>query len=441
MQTEIEWILATARDAQASWRKTPVNERIAIVRRFADLMVAKRDQLGHELTLQMGRPIRYTPKEIDTMAARANFMASVAEEELADIQLPLVEGFKRFIRREPLGLVFAIMPWNYPYLTAVNLVIPALLAGNAVVLRHSPHTPLVAERMVEAFLEAGGPEGVFQFIHLSPDQADWVVRRPEVDFVAFTGSVAIGRTVQKAASDKFIGVGLELGGKDPAYVRADADLDFAAENVVDGSLFNSGQSCCAVERVYVQKAVFDEFVAKMVDVAKSNVLGDPTDPATTLGPLIRRSSAEFVRGQVHEALSKGAKALIDEALYPAAKPGSCYVAPQILVNVDHSMRLMTEETFGPLVGVMPVDGDDEAVRLMNDSPFGLTASVWTTDEEAAIAIADQIETGTVFMNRCDYLDPELPWVGVKESGRGCTLSRLGFEHLTRPKSFHLRTRT
>jgi acyl-CoA reductase-like NAD-dependent aldehyde dehydrogenase len=401
-------------------------------------MVANRDMLGMELTLQMGRPIRYAPKEIDTMAHRAKFMSGAAAGCLSDIRLERLPGFDRFIRREPLGLVFAIMPWNYPYLTAVNTVVPALLAGNTVVLKHSPHTPLAAERMAEAFAEAGLPEGVFQYLHASPDQTEWIVRRNEVDFVAFTGSVAVGRQVQRAASERFIGVGLELGGKDPAYVRSDADLAFTIENVLEGALFNSGQSCCAIERVYVHRDVYDEFVAGAVSVANSYVLGDPLDAETTLGPLVRTSSAEFVRGQISEAVGQGARALLDESDFPTSKAGSPYLAPQILVNVNHSMRIMNEETFGPIVGVMPVDCDEEAVTLMNDSRFGLTASIWTRNLQAGLSVADSVNTGTVFINRCDTLDPELPWVGVKDSGRGCTLSRLGFDSLTRPKSFHLR---
>jgi acyl-CoA reductase-like NAD-dependent aldehyde dehydrogenase len=436
-QKAIDYALAAAHIAQAVWKKVPLVERIAVCDRFVELMVARKDELGAELTQQMGRPIRYTPGEIATMGARATTMASIATEALADIVLPK-EGFTRYIRREPLGVVLAIVPWNYPYLTAVNVVVPALLAGNAVVLKPSPHTPLTGERMAEAVAEAGLSEGLFQVLHLTPEQADAVVQRPDVDYVAFTGSVKVGRLVQKAASDRFIGVGLELGGKDPAYVRADADLDFAAENVLDGAFFNSGQSCCAIERVYVHRSVYDQFLEKAVAITRGYVLGDPTNPETTLGPLVRTSSADFVRGQIAEAVAQGARCLIDEAEFPASKPGTPYLAPQIVVDVNHSMRLMTEETFGPVVGVMAVDSDEEAVRLMNNSDFGLTASIWTRDVAQAELLGDQLETGTVFLNRCDYLDPELPWVGVKDSGRGCTLSTLGYSHLTRPKSFHLR---
>jgi acyl-CoA reductase-like NAD-dependent aldehyde dehydrogenase len=260
-----------------------------------------------------------------------------------------------------------------------------------------------------------------------------------VNFVAFTGSVAGGYAVQQAASGRFVGVGLELGGKDPAYIRADANLDHAIENVIDGAMFNSGQSCCAVERIYVHRDVYDQFVDGAVALTNQYILGDPLNHETTLGPVVRQRSADLIRAHIAEAISCGAKALIDEARFPRAQHNTPYVAPQILVNVDHSMRVMTEETFGPVVGVMPVSSDEEAIQLMNDSVYGLTASVWTADVDAAIRIGEELETGTVFMNRCDYLDPALAWTGVKQSGRGVSLSELGYEQLTQPKSFHLRT--
>lgn len=435
---EIEVALRQAHEAQSHWRQVSVGERVEICLRFAEIMVSNRDVLGHELALQMGRPIRYGSREIDTMAVRTRFMCETATSSLADIPLEAIKGFTRFISRAPLGVVFAIVPWNYPFLTAVNSAIPALLAGNSVILKPSPHTPLSAERIFEALIEAGLPKGVFQVLHLSPALAEHVVRSEMVDFVAFTGSVNVGRTVQKACSDRFIGVGLELGGKDAAYIRADADIQFSAENVVDGAFFNSGQSCCAIERVYVHADVYLDFIAKAAEVTNQYVLGDPLDMATTLGPMVRTSSADFVRGQISEALSQGASALIDEGKFATSKPGTPYLAPQILTHVNHNMRVMTEESFGPVVGIMRVESDAEAVELINDSRFGLTASIWTADESAALQLGDQLEVGTVFMNRCDYLDPELPWVGVKDSGRGYTLSRLGFDHLTRPKSFHLR---
>jgi acyl-CoA reductase-like NAD-dependent aldehyde dehydrogenase len=286
--------------------------------------------------------------------------------------------------------------------------------------------------------EAGLPSGLLRVFHVSHEATTRIISELGVDHVAFTGSVAGGAAVEEAAAGRFIGVGLELGGKDPAYVRADADLDHAVENLVDGAFFNSGQSCCGIERIYVHASVYDRFVEGAVALTWRYVLGDPTEPDTTLGPMVRTAAAEFVRGQIAEAVRQGARALIDEKAFPKSRSGTPYLAPQILVDVDHTMRVMREETFGPTVGIMKVGSDEEAIRLMNDSDFGLTAAVWTRDAEAAEMIGNQLATGTVFMNRCDYLDPALAWTGVKQSGRGVTLSVLGYEHLTRPKSFHLR---
>jgi len=438
---ELRHALAAAREAQAVWCRSPVGERVDMVERFCQAMRARRAEVAEELTRQMGRPLRYAPLEVDRLCERARYMAQIAEEALAPLALPPGDTLHRFIRREPLGSVLTIAPWNYPYLTAVNSIVPALLAGNAVLLKHSGQTPLCAERFAQAFAEAGLPKGVFQVLHLSHEDTERAIREPGIDFVAFTGSVEGGRQVQRAATQRFIGVNLELGGKDPAYVRADANLKHAIENLVDGAFFNSGQSCCGIERIYVHERVYEGFVEGAVALAKTYVLGNPLDPATTLGPMVRAAAADFVRGQIAEALRQGARGLVDPKLFPASAAGTAYLAPQVLVDVDHRMRVMTEESFGPVVGVMRVRGDDEAVALMNDSPYGLTAALWTEDEEAAIALGERLETGTVFMNRCDYLDPALAWTGVKDSGRGCTLSRLGFEQLTRPKSYHLRVRT
>jgi acyl-CoA reductase-like NAD-dependent aldehyde dehydrogenase len=366
-------------------------------------------------------------------------MIAIAPSALGDIAVEPKDGFTRFIRRDPLGVVFVVAPWNYPYLTAVNALMPALAAGNAVLLKHSHQTPLCAERFAEAFETAGLPAGLFAHLHLSHAATAKLVGSEGVDFVSFTGSVPGGHAVQEAAAQRFIGTGLELGGKDPAYVCADAKLDHAIENVIDGAFFNSGQSCCGIERIYVQADVYDAFVEGAVELTRAYVLGNPTEPETTLGPMVRASAADFVRGQIADAVAAGAKALIDPKTFPANAVGTPYLAPQILVDVDHSMRVMTEESFGPVVGIMKVASDEEAVALMNDSDFGLTASIWTTDEDAAVAIGDRVETGTWFMNRADYLDPALAWTGVKDSGRGCSLSRVGYEQLTRPKSFHLRT--
>lgn len=438
---QIETTLTQAVAAQAFWKRTPVAERAAICRRMLKFLVDNADEVGKELSWQIGRPIAYSPFEIRRgFQERVNFMCDIAEQELSDHRLDAKENFERFIRREPLGVVLVLAPWNYPWLASVNAVVPAILAGNSVILKIAPQTPLVAERYAQAFEAAGLPEGVFQFLHIDHDQVAEVIRDPRIAFVAFTGSVAGGHAVQRAASERFIATGLELGGKDPAYVRPDAPMAETIENLVDGAMFNSGQSCCAIERIYVHRDVYDRFVEGAVELTKQYKLGDPLQPESTLGPMVRADAADKAREHIREALSKGARGLIDPALFPSSRVGTPYLAPQILVNVDHSMLVMSEETFAPVVGVMPVKDDAEAIRLMNDSRYGLTASIWTSDADAALRIGDQVETGTWYMNRCDYLDPQLAWVGIKDSGRGCTLSRLGFEAFTRPKSYHLRLR-
>jgi acyl-CoA reductase-like NAD-dependent aldehyde dehydrogenase len=440
-EREIEQALVRARDAQRSWRAVPVGERAALLGRAVDAFVARKAEIAAEITRQMGRPIRFAPSEVGGFEERARYMIGVAESALTDVEVGAKPGFTRFIRHVPLGTVLVIAPWNYPYLTAVNAVVPALMAGNAVILKPSAQTPLTAERIADAFATAGLPDGIFQYLHLSHEATTKLVASDELDFVSFTGSVRGGHAVQEAAAQRFLGIGLELGGKDPAYVRSDADLAHAIEDLADGAFFNSGQSCCAIERIYCHEAVYDRFVEGLVELTRGYRLDDPTNPATTLGPLVRPAAADFVRGQVADAVAGGAKAHLPPESFPKDAPGSAYMAPQVLTGVDHSMRIMTEETFGPAIGLMPVASDDEAIRLMNDSRYGLTAAIWTADVEAAIRIGDEIETGTWFMNRCDYLDPALAWTGIKDSGRGCSLSRLQYEHLTRPKSFHLRTAT
>jgi acyl-CoA reductase-like NAD-dependent aldehyde dehydrogenase len=435
---EIETALARARKAAGEWKHVPLRERQALLARAVDAFVADKAKIAEEITWQMGRPVSQSPGEVRGFEERSRYMIEVAPEALKDLDVGEKAGFHRFIRRDPVGVVFVVAPWNYPYLTAVNSIVPALMAGNTVILKHSAQTPLCAERFAEAFRKGGLPEGVFQFLHLSHDDTAKIIQDARVDFVAFTGSVAGGHAVQEAAAGRFIGTGLELGGKDPAYVRPDANMDHAIENLVDGAFFNSGQSCCGIERIYAHEKIYDRFLEGFVDLTKRYRLGNPTLPDTNLGPMVRTSAAEFVRKQIADAVKAGAKALIDPKSFPADKPGTPYLAPQVLVDVDHSMRVMTEESFGPVIGIMKVRSDEEAIGLMNDSPYGLTAAIWTTDEDAAIRIGDKVETGTWFMNRCDYLDPALAWTGVKDSGRGCTLSRVGYEQLTRPKSFHLR---
>jgi len=431
-------MLSTAVSAQSGWRRTSLSKRAAILTEATQHLLEHAEDIAAEITLEMGRPIRYSSSEVAGFVQRATAMIALAPDALADLEQPSDDGIVRFIRREPLGVVLGLCAWNYPYLIAANIVIPALMAGNAVLLKHADQTPSCPERIAAALASAGLPEGLFQYAHMNHDLAATAIADPRVDFVAFTGSVAGGRAVHRAAGGHFKAVGLELGGNDPAYVRSDADLDHAVENLVDGAMFNSGQSCCGVERIYVHQDLFDPFVERFAEQVRTYVMGDPRDPETTLGPVVRTEAADRIRATIADAVQRGARTLIDPALFPAAQPGTAFVAPQVLVEVDDDMPIMREETFGPVVGIAPVASDAEAIQRMNHSPYGLTASIWTRDQAAALSIGDALETGTVFMNRCDYLDPLLAWVGIKNSGRGCTLSSVGYEHLTRPKSFHLR---
>ncbi|KIM64493.1 hypothetical protein SCLCIDRAFT_1213318 [Scleroderma citrinum Foug A] len=451
-EAELDEKLQNAARAQEAWKQIDLKERIAVGYKFMEeFEKMKGDELYLELTQQMGRPITQVPGEIRGFLSRAEYMLSIAESSLSDVSLKDTDapGFRRFIKRVPLGVVFVIAPWNFPYLTSINSVLPAIIAGNTVLLKPSPQTPLVAERFATALINAGVPKNLIQVLHLSPSLTSYVVQHKLVDFVSFTGSVVGGQAVERAAVEAsgFKGVALELGGKDPAYVRPDADLNYTVAELVDGAMFNSGQSCCAVERIYVHESVYDKFVEGYVDLVKKYKLGDPTEAGTNLGPVVSVASAERIRKQVSDAVNAGAKALIPKELFPIVQPNNAYVAPQVLVDVNHTMDVMMEETFGPVVGIQKVSSDEEAIHLMNDSPYGLTASVWTNaaenpkSEKAFLQIAEQLDTGTVFLNRCDVLDPALSWTGVKNSGRGVSLSKFGYDQLTRPKSIHMKIKT
>lgn len=433
----LDTALVKARAAQKQWARVPVAERAAAALRFLDALKAMNEEIVPELALQMGRPVRYGG-EMRGVEERVRHMAAIAEASLAPVVPEQKPGFRRMIKREPLGLVLVIAPWNYPYLTAVNAVVPGIIAGNAVILKAASQTLLTGDRFQMAMDRAGLPDGLFQHLALAHDDVARILAAGAVDHVNFTGSVEGGKAIERVAAGSFTSLGLELGGKDPAYVRTDVDLPFAVENLVDGTFFNSGQCCCGIERIYVDEAVFEPFVEGFVALTKNYVLGDPLDAATTLGPMAHTRFAELVRRQTQKAVAKGALARIDVKAFAADKPGTPYLAPQVLTGVDHSMAVMVEESFGPVVGIMKVAGEAEAIRLMNDSPYGLTASIWTKDDEAAERIGAEIETGTVYMNRCDYLDPALAWTGVKSTGRGVSLSLIGYEMLTQPKSYHLR---
>jgi acyl-CoA reductase-like NAD-dependent aldehyde dehydrogenase len=433
---EIAAAVAKTRRAREVWGEITVRERVKFLNHFLDALIGKNDEIVPELAWQMGRPIRYGGEKRG-VEERSRHMIDIAEESLKPSMRPDKQGFERWIAHEPLGTVMVIAPWNYPYLTAVNSIVPALMAGNAVILKHASQTLLVGERFAEAFAAAGLPDGLFQNLVLNHADTEKLIGSGQIDHINFTGSVEGGRRIERAAAGTFASLGLELGGKDPAYVRADANVSYAAENLVDGSFFNSGQSCCGVERIYVHADVYDRFVKDFVEVARGWTLGNPLDPETVVGPMATGRFADLVRGQTLEALRKGAKAHLNWK-HDLDEESSPYLAPEVLTNVNHQMAVMREESFGPVVGIMKVADDAEAIQLMNDSPYGLTASIWTEDLDAAAKIGSKVETGTVFANRCDYLDPALVWTGVKETGKGGGLSEIGYANLTQPKSFHLR---
>lgn len=428
--------VARARAAQPAWAALPLDERIARVQAGIAALNAMKDEVVPELAHQMGRPVRYGG-EFGGVNERADHMARIAAQALAPETVEDSASFRRELRREPVGVVFVIAPWNYPFLTAVNTIVPALIAGNAVMLKHASQTLLAGERLAAAMAAGGVPQDVFVNVVLDHDTTEALIAARSFGFVNFTGSVGGGRAIERAAAGTFTATGLELGGKDPGYVRADADLDAAVDGLMDGAMFNSGQCCCGIERIYVHDSLYDAFVEKAAAWVRGQKLGNPLDAETTMGPMAHRRFAEIVRGQIADALDRGARALIDPAEFPA-DDGGAYLAPQILVDVSHDMRVMREESFGPVVGIMKVSGDDEAIGLMNDCDYGLTASIWTADTEAASEIGARLETGTVFLNRCDYLDPALCWTGCKDTGRGAALSVLGYHAVTRPKSYHLK---
>jgi acyl-CoA reductase-like NAD-dependent aldehyde dehydrogenase len=427
-----------ARKAQADWATRPLAERISLVTRGIQRLNQMGEEVVVELAHMMGRPVRYGG-EFGGVNERTDYMAGIAERALAPLVIEESEAFGRRIERVPHGVVFVIAPWNYPYMTAINTIVPALIAGNAVVVKHATQTLLVGERIARAFSESGFPEELLVNLFLDHEGTEALIAAGCFDFINFTGSVGGGRAIERAAAGTFTGLGLELGGKDPGYVMEDADLDWAVDVLMDGAMYNAGQCCCGIERIYVAEPLYDSFVAKAADWAAKLKLGNPLQQETTLGPMANVRFAAEVRAQTKEALEAGASALIDPALFPE-DDGGTYLMPQVLVNVDHSMRVMRDESFGPVVGIMKVSGDEEAIRLMNDCQFGLTASLWTQDAERAYRIGQRIETGTVMQNRADYLDPALCWTGCKDTGRGGALSEIGYHNLTRPKSYHLRKR-
>ena len=435
---EINDILDKSKKSFISWKNTSIDDRIIIINKFIDNLLNLNTEVSKEICWQIGRPITQCGNELRGFEERSRHMVEIAKESLQNIPARKNDEFDNYIYKSPLGVIFVMAPWNYPIITATNTIVPALLAGNTLLLKHSSQTPMCAELLSKAFENTGLPEGVFQFVHTNHEACEKIISDPRISHVVFTGSVRGGQEIKKYIGTRFINVGLELGGKDPAYVRSDADVNHAVENLVDGALFNSGQSCCGIERIYVDQSIYNKFIEGFKSITENYKLGDPSKDDTNLGPVVRQSAAQFIRKQISEAEKQGAKRLIDESKFPISNENNCYVAPQVMIDVDHSMRFMMEETFGPAVGIMPVKDHEEARKLMNDSPYGLTASIWTKDLDFAKDFGKQIETGTFFMNRCDYLDPALAWTGVKDTGVGCSLSTLAFDQFTRPHSFHMR---
>ncbi len=429
--TAITKTLETAKKAQKKWQLVPIEEKIKHIDKFAEIMLSQKEEIAIEITQQMGRPVRYGAGEIIGMADRAKYMCSIAERCLANVQI----DENRFIQHKALGTVFVIAPWNYPFLTAINAIVPALLAGNTVILKHASQTPLCAERLYKAFKKSGLPEGVFQYLHLSHETTTEIISSKQINFVNFTGSVNAGINLYKQAANNLLDVGLELGGKDAAYVRMDANIESTTEYLADGAFFNSGQSCCGIERIYVHSEIYDEFLSEFIKITNQYVLGNPLESETTLGPMVSFKASNEVRKQIQRAIADGAITHIDEKQFPMANEETAYLAPQILTNLNHGMEFMREEIFGPAVGIMKVNSDNEAIDLINNSQYGLTGSIWTKNTDKGLELANNLEVGTCFINRCDYLDPALAWSGVKNTGLGCTLSELGFRQFTRPKSF------
>ncbi len=433
----VDATLDRARAAARAWRNSTLSERLALCERAVAHMASETEDIAGDISRMMGKPISQARGEVKTAGVRAHAMMSMAETALADVVLEETPAFERRIAREPLGVVLDLPAWNYPLLTAVNCVIPAVVSGNALVLKHSPRSPLCGVHFARAFAAAGAPAHLVQALHCDHATSERIVGDPRVDHVVFTGSVFGGHRVVQAAAKRFMHPGLELGGNDPAYVAPDCDLARSVDSIVDGAIYNAGQSCCAVERIYVHETIYPRFLEMAESLVRAYVMGDPMRDDTTLGPMAQPHHPVALEAFVQDARSHGARVIVGGARTSVEGRGR-FFEPTLIADCSHAMQLFRKESFGPIVAVCPVASDDEALSKMNESDLGLTASVWTSDRERARRFGRALDHGTVFMNRCDYLDPALPWSGRKDSGRGVGLSALGFEALTQPKALHFR---
>ncbi|MBD2462842.1 aldehyde dehydrogenase family protein [Oscillatoria sp. FACHB-1407] len=425
-----------AKVAQPDWAARPMAERIEIIRQFNGLLADHAESLAQQLTAEMGKPIKQARAEVGTTSSRIGYFLDQVEAVLAtetllhDSQL----GLKEQISHEPLGVIANISAWNYPFFVGSNVFIPALLAGNAVLYKPSEFAALTGRAIAQLMTEAGVPEGIFQAV-IGTGQVGAELLTHPLNGVFFTGSYATGCKIAIAAAPHLMKVQLELGGKDPIYVAEDVDVATVAPAVADGAFYNTGQSCCAVERIYVHDQIYEAFVDTFMATVRDFQMGDPTDENTYIGPLARAAQVDFLKYQVEDAIAKGAKLLCGGDRLE--RPGS-FFAPTVLIDVDHSMSVMRDESFGPIIGIQAVKDDAEALRLMQDTPYGLTAGVYTPNETRATAMLRQINSGTVYWNCCDRVSPRLPWSGRGHSGIGLTLSTYGIQTFTQPKAWHLR---
>ncbi len=429
---------AAARAAQPAWAAQPLRERLAAIRRFRAAIVAQTEELAQTLTAEMGKPITQARSELNGLLPRIDFFLNEAPRVLRDevVLRKAKEGLTERISHEPLGVIANISAWNYPYFVGANVFLPALLAGNAVLYKPSEFATRTGLSIARLLHESSVPNQIFVPLVGTGEIGRAILKQP-IDGVYFTGSVATGKKIARVASARLMRVQLELGGKDPVYVCDDVKVSAVAAAVADGAFYNTGQSCCAVERVYVHEKVFGSFMKAFVATVKGFAVGDPREKSTYIGPLAREAQLAVLEQQVADARRKGARVLLGGKRLRGFGAGH-YFAPTVLVDVDHSMAVMREESFGPIIGVMSVRDDEHAAELMNDSDYGLTAGIYTPDRRRAEALLVRMQAGSAYWNCCDRVSPLLPWSGVKDSGVGLTLSRDGIKAFTRPKAWHLR---